>query len=141
MALDSKIPEGPISEKWTNYKDHINLVNPANKRKSRRNHCGYGIGRRFCSSYLWQNWVITLKHFASRIPRVARTRSQRKAESMQQKLPRRWRLHFQIVLRHRKKEGITAPGSQRTVWQKCQQTSLTSVWRKACRWLANTADC
>lgn len=32
MALDSKIPEGPISDKWTNYKDHINLVNPANKR-------------------------------------------------------------------------------------------------------------
>ena len=32
MALDSKIPSGPIADKWTNYKDHINLVNPANKR-------------------------------------------------------------------------------------------------------------
>ncbi|KIA98187.1 succinate dehydrogenase [Flavobacterium sp. KMS] len=32
MALDSKIPHGPISDKWTDYKDHINLVNPANKR-------------------------------------------------------------------------------------------------------------
>ena len=32
MALDSKIPNGTISDKWTNYKDHINLVNPANKR-------------------------------------------------------------------------------------------------------------
>ncbi len=32
MALDSKIPNGPISDKWTSYKDHINLVNPANKR-------------------------------------------------------------------------------------------------------------
>jgi succinate dehydrogenase / fumarate reductase flavoprotein subunit len=32
MALDSKIPNGPISDKWTNYKDHISLVNPANKR-------------------------------------------------------------------------------------------------------------
>ena len=31
--LDSKIPEGPIAEKWTNYKAHQNLVNPANKRK------------------------------------------------------------------------------------------------------------
>ncbi|MFT5642286.1 MAG: succinate dehydrogenase / fumarate reductase flavoprotein subunit [Cyclobacteriaceae bacterium] len=28
----SFIPEGPISEKWTNYKNSINLVNPANKR-------------------------------------------------------------------------------------------------------------
>jgi succinate dehydrogenase / fumarate reductase, flavoprotein subunit len=32
MALDSKIPAGSIAEKWTNHKNHINLVNPANKR-------------------------------------------------------------------------------------------------------------
>ena len=31
-TLDSKIPDGPIADKWTKYKDHINLVNPANKR-------------------------------------------------------------------------------------------------------------
>lgn len=32
MALDSKIPKGPLADKWTNYKNEINLVNPANKR-------------------------------------------------------------------------------------------------------------
>jgi len=32
MALDSKTPKGPIKDKWTDYKNHINLVNPANKR-------------------------------------------------------------------------------------------------------------
>ena len=32
MALDSKIPQGPLADKWTNYKNHIDLVNPANKR-------------------------------------------------------------------------------------------------------------
>ncbi|MGA9325135.1 MAG: fumarate reductase/succinate dehydrogenase flavoprotein subunit [Salegentibacter sp.] len=31
-VLDSKIPEGPLAEKWTNHKNNINLVNPANKR-------------------------------------------------------------------------------------------------------------
>ncbi|HEV8283298.1 MAG TPA: fumarate reductase/succinate dehydrogenase flavoprotein subunit [Chitinophagaceae bacterium] len=31
--LDSKIPAGPLNEKWTNYKGHCKLVNPANKRK------------------------------------------------------------------------------------------------------------
>ena len=31
-TLDSKIPKGPIADKWTNYKNKINLVNPANKR-------------------------------------------------------------------------------------------------------------
>ncbi len=30
--LDSKIPEGPIDQKWTKYKSTIPLVNPANKR-------------------------------------------------------------------------------------------------------------
>ena len=30
---DSKIPEGPLAEKWTNYKAHQKLVNPANKRR------------------------------------------------------------------------------------------------------------
>ncbi len=30
--LDSKIPKGPIADKWTNHKNNINLVNPANKR-------------------------------------------------------------------------------------------------------------
>ncbi len=31
--IDSKIPEGLLAEKWTNYKAHQKLVNPANKRK------------------------------------------------------------------------------------------------------------
>ena len=31
--IDSKIPQGPLAEKWTNYKDHQKLVNPANKRR------------------------------------------------------------------------------------------------------------
>jgi len=31
-VLDSKVPKGPIKDKWTIYKDKINLVNPANKR-------------------------------------------------------------------------------------------------------------
>ena len=32
-TIDSKIPEGPLAEKWTNYKAHQKLVNPANKRR------------------------------------------------------------------------------------------------------------
>lgn len=33
MALDSKIPSGPLKDKWANHKAHIKLVNPVNKRK------------------------------------------------------------------------------------------------------------
>ncbi|MBS7363821.1 MAG: fumarate reductase/succinate dehydrogenase flavoprotein subunit [Paludibacteraceae bacterium] len=32
-TIDSKIPKGPLAQKWTNYKNHQKLVNPANKRK------------------------------------------------------------------------------------------------------------
>lgn len=31
--LNSKIPEGPLAEKWTKYKASVKLVNPANKKK------------------------------------------------------------------------------------------------------------
>jgi succinate dehydrogenase / fumarate reductase flavoprotein subunit len=33
MKLESKIPEGPLAEKWTKHKFNLKLVNPANKRK------------------------------------------------------------------------------------------------------------
>lgn len=33
MRLEAKIPEGPLADKWTNYKQSVKLVNPANKRK------------------------------------------------------------------------------------------------------------
>ncbi len=33
MVLDSKIPEGPLAEKWSKHKFNLKLVNPANKRK------------------------------------------------------------------------------------------------------------
>ncbi len=33
MKLDSKVPEGPIQEKWDKHRFNMKLVNPANKRK------------------------------------------------------------------------------------------------------------
>ena len=33
IKLDSKVPAGPLAEKWTNHKFNMKLVNPANKRK------------------------------------------------------------------------------------------------------------
>ncbi|MGZ6911332.1 MAG: fumarate reductase/succinate dehydrogenase flavoprotein subunit [Acidimicrobiia bacterium] len=32
-SLDSRVPEGPIEQKWDNHKFEVKLVNPANKRK------------------------------------------------------------------------------------------------------------
>src|SRR5512144_724566 len=33
MSLNSRIPSGPLEKKWTERKDHMKLVTPANKRK------------------------------------------------------------------------------------------------------------
>ena len=33
MTLDAKIPEGPLEHKWSHFKGHAKLINPANKRK------------------------------------------------------------------------------------------------------------
>lgn len=33
VEINSKIPQGALADKWTNYKDHQKLVNPANKRR------------------------------------------------------------------------------------------------------------
>ncbi len=33
MQLDSKIPDGPVAEKWDKHRFNVKLVNPANKRK------------------------------------------------------------------------------------------------------------
>ena len=33
VQLNSKIPEGPLADKWTKYKTSLKLVNPANKKK------------------------------------------------------------------------------------------------------------
>jgi succinate dehydrogenase / fumarate reductase flavoprotein subunit len=33
MQLDSKIPAGPLADKWSNHKNSLRLVNPANKKK------------------------------------------------------------------------------------------------------------
>ena len=47
MKLDAKTPPGPLAEKWSRHRNHIKLVNPANKRKFDVIVVGSGLGRRF----------------------------------------------------------------------------------------------
>jgi succinate dehydrogenase / fumarate reductase flavoprotein subunit len=82
MALDSKIPNGPISDKWTNYKNHINLVNPPNKRNLDVIVVGTE-GWRFCFRNI-SRIRYNVKSFVSKIHRVARTLLRHKVELTQQ---------------------------------------------------------
>ena len=42
--LDSRIPQGPLAEKWTKHKAEIKVVSPANKRKLDIIIVGTGLG-------------------------------------------------------------------------------------------------
>lgn len=50
--LLSKIPEGPLAQKWTKYKASVNLVNPANKKKLEIIVVGTGLSGASASSSL-----------------------------------------------------------------------------------------
>lgn len=50
--LVSKIPEGPLAEKWTNYKASVKLVSPANKKKLEIIVVGSGLSGAGASSAL-----------------------------------------------------------------------------------------
>ncbi len=52
MQLDSKIPSGPIADKWTKHKFDIKLVNPSNKRKHKVIVVGTGLAGSSASATL-----------------------------------------------------------------------------------------
>ncbi len=52
MALDSRIPEGPIEKKWEQHKFNMKLVNPANKRKHKILVVGTGLAGASASASL-----------------------------------------------------------------------------------------
>lgn len=52
MELNSKIPSGPIEQRWANHKFHLKLVNPANKRKYKIIVVGSGLAGASASASL-----------------------------------------------------------------------------------------
>ena len=52
MQLDSKIPDGPLSEKWDRHRFELKLVNPANKRKFKIIVVGTGLAGASASASL-----------------------------------------------------------------------------------------
>ncbi|MEX6690979.1 fumarate reductase/succinate dehydrogenase flavoprotein subunit [Danxiaibacter flavus] len=50
--MNAKIPEGKLSEKWSNYKSHAKLVNPANRKKLDIIVVGTGLAGASCAASL-----------------------------------------------------------------------------------------
>jgi hypothetical protein len=124
--LDSKIPAGPLNNKWTDFKDHVRLVNPANKRSIDVIVVGTGLAG----------------GSASKILRVVHTRLQLKVESMQQKTTKVTEIPFSVYFTTPSKVVITVQEKPTfTVWQKFPQASLTNVLHKVFLLHAITAAC
>jgi succinate dehydrogenase / fumarate reductase flavoprotein subunit len=80
MNLNSKIPQGPLEQKWTYYKDHARLVNPSNKRNIEIIIVGTGLaGASAAASLAEMGYSVKALCFQDS-PRDARTVLLRKVE-------------------------------------------------------------
>ncbi len=69
--IDSKIPKGPLAEKWTNYKNDQKLVNPANKRRLDVIVVGTGLGGASAAAALGEQGFNVLNFCIQDSPRRA----------------------------------------------------------------------
>src|SRR3954452_13914103 len=71
MALDSKIPGGPLAEKWDRHRFESKLVNPANRRKYTILIVGTGLGVESAASGLGELGYNVLSFCIQDSPRLA----------------------------------------------------------------------
>lgn len=86
-TIDSKIPEGPVAEKWTNYKAHQKLVNPANKRNLDIIVVGTGLAGASAASSLGE-MGFNVYNFCIRTRPAAHTQSLHRVVSTQPRTTR-----------------------------------------------------
>ena len=115
--IDSRIPEGPVAEKWTNYKAHQKLVNPANKRRLDIIVVGTGLAGASAAASLGEMGFKVFNFCIQDSPRRAHSIAAQ--------------------------GGINAAKNYQndgdTVWPRYRTTSSTSAWHKVFPSLANTA--
>ncbi len=96
--LDSKIPPGPLEQKWNDYKGHVKLVNPANKRKIEIIVVGTGLAGASAAASLGE-MGYKVKAFCFRTHPDVHTVLQRREESMPQKIIRMMAtVYFRLIL-------------------------------------------
>ena len=88
--LDSKIPKGSLSEKWTNHKSKINLVSPANKRLIDVIVVGTGLAGASASATLAELGYNVKTFCFQDSPRRAHSIAAQGGDQCRKKLSRRW---------------------------------------------------
>ena len=108
MNLDSKIPEGPLSEKWSNHKFNMRLVNPANRRKYHVIVVGSGLaGSSAAASLAEQGYNVSCFCYQDSSEKSS-TVLQPKVESMQPRITKMMGIAYNVYFMIQSKEGITA---------------------------------
>ena len=109
ITLDSKIPEGPMAEKWDNFIAHQKLVNPANKRKFKVIVVGTGLAGASAAATMaelgYQVEAFTFHDSPRRGPLDRRPGRHQRGEE----LPGRRRQHLPPVLRHGEGRRLPRP--------------------------------
>ena len=98
--LDSKIPAGPLAEKWSRHKAAISVVSPANKRKLEIIVVGTGLGGASAAASLAELGYNVKAFCYQDSPRRAIPLPPR-GDQCRQELPERQRLDIPALLRHR----------------------------------------
>ncbi len=127
---DSKIPEGPVAEKWTNYKAHQKLVNPANKRKLDVIVVGTGLAGASAASTLAEMGFNVLNFCIQDSPRRAHSIAAQgginAAKNYQNDGDSVYRLFYDTV----KGGDYRAREANVYVSPRCLTISLTSAWHR-----------
>ena len=141
MALDSKIPGGPLAEKWDRHRFESKLVNPANRRKYTIIIVGTGLAGASAASSLGELGYNVLSFCIHDSPRRAHSIAAQgginAAKNYQNDGDSIQRLFYDTI------KGGDYRSREANVYRLAQtaSTSSTSASRRACRSRANTAGC
>ena len=101
MKLDSKIPSGPIQNKWDNHRFDMKLINPANKRKYKILVVGTGLaGGAAAASFAELGYIVeafTYNDSARRAHSIAAQGGINAAKNYQNDGDSIWRLFYDTV--------------------------------------------
>lgn len=125
--IDSKIPEGQLAEKWSNYKAHQKLVNPANKRRLDIIVVGTGLAGASAAASLGE-MGFRVFNFCIQILHAVLTPSQHKVVSTQLRIIKMTATLYTVFSTIQSKVvTIVHAKPTFTVWQKYPMPSSTNV--------------
>lgn len=89
--INSKIPQGALADKWTNYKNSQKLVNPANKRRLDVIVVGTGLAGASAAASLGEMGFNVYNFCIQDSPRRAHSIAAQGGINAAKKLSKRWR--------------------------------------------------